>query len=572
MTAAMWLRNLGAFAIQAGVLVAAGAILARVLRIEASRAALVYWRALLLTCLLLPFCQPWHPAAPSAAAVTVVHSAAARVSPVTSEPAAPPARTSLSVERLVFVALCAGAAIRGLWLVMGAWVLGRIRRDASTLDPVPEPIARAQAHVGVSAGFYTSSRVAGPITFGVRRPVIVFPPGVAALDSSIQYAIACHELLHIRRRDWVFQIIEESIRTVVWFHPGIWWLIGRIQLTREQVVDREAAALLASREQYVEALLAVAIAKSSRLLTPAPAFFRRSLLKKRVAHILQESTMTTRRLLVSLGASAAALVLAGTVAVRSFPLEAQGQPKTISNKPVEIVKGGENLLHGELPEYPRRAIEQKVEGDVLLDLAVDDQGEVSDARVLSGPDELRKAALTAALDWHYSPSAVRSASIQATLRFTLSAANTEFKGVAYTVDTKERHGDLTPAQQLERKIMEFQKALEDDKVMGSQRDEYKAKLAILTEQMAHINAERSGAEPKERYHGPLHLVAFETERASPDAAGEVMKRAGIKIGDTITEESMRNLRAAAAAVDEHFKVVMHGDGRGGVSLVLVSRE
>ena len=54
----------------------------------------------------------------------------------------------------------------------------------------------------------------------------------------------------------------------------------------------------------MEALLAVAIGKSTGLFTPAPAFFRRSLLKKRVAQILQEKTMTTRRLMISLGASA----------------------------------------------------------------------------------------------------------------------------------------------------------------------------------------------------------------------------------------------------------------------------
>jgi len=52
----------------------------------------------------------------------------------------------------------------------------------------------------------------------------------------------------------------------------------------------------------------------------------------------------------------------------------------------------------------------------------------------------------------------------------------------------------------------------------------------------------------------------------------VLKRSGLKIGDTITEDSMHRVKAAATAVDEHFAVVMHDDGRGGVSLVLVSRE
>ena len=215
------------------------------------------------------------------------------------------------------------------------------------------------------------------------------------------------------------------MRAVLWFHPAIWWLIGRIRLTREQVVDQAAIRLTDSRERYVESLLAVAVANSPAAFTPASPFLRRHLLKKRVARILQETTMTTRRLIASLTASAAALALAATFAVRSFPLEAQGQAPADTGEPIQLVRGGEHLLHGELPEYPQRAIEQKVEGDVVVEMTLNDRGEVSDARVLSGPEELRKATLEAVLQWHYSPSAIRSTATQATLRFQLPAAGFE---------------------------------------------------------------------------------------------------------------------------------------------------
>jgi len=578
MTAALWLRNLGALTVQLGVLVGAGALFARAFRIEAPRPALAYWRLLLLACLLLPVAQPWHDVRPGAPA-PVVSAVPPHATTATPDAGAPAGRTWPPAETLIAIGLSIGIAGRALWLLLGAWALGRIRREATVLEPLPDPIVRAQARVGITAPFFVSTRVTGPITFGVRRPVIVLPPAIAATNPSTQQAIACHELLHVRRRDWVYQVLEESIRTVLWFHPGVWWLIGRIQLTREQVVDQETVALLGSPEKYVAALLAVATAKSPGFLTPAPAFFRRSLLKKRVAHILQERTMTTRRLVLSLGASASALALAGTMTARSFPLQAQGEARPANGQPVAIVKGGEHLLHGELPEYPRRAIEQKVEGDVLLDLAVDDQGEVADARVLSGPDELRKAALASALNWHYSPSAVRSASVQATLRFTMPAANSEFRGVGYAVALTETHGELTRAQQLERMIAEWHQALEDDRITGSQREEYKAKLSEATAEMAHISAERGAMEVKpepagkaERSNGPLRFVWFETERVSQEAAAEVMKRAGVGIGDTLTEQSLRNLRAAATAVDAHFHIVIHDDGRGGASLVLLSRD
>ena len=59
------------------------------------------------------------------------------------------------------------------------------------------------------------------------------------LDPAMQEAILCHELLHVRARDWLFTVAEELVRAIFWFHPAIWWLLGEISLAREQVVDRE---------------------------------------------------------------------------------------------------------------------------------------------------------------------------------------------------------------------------------------------------------------------------------------------------------------------------------------------
>ncbi len=588
MTASMWLRNLAAFAMQAGLLVLAGAALARAFRIRTPRAALAYWRVLLIACVLLPFCQPWQTmavapieqaalSAPGADGLSVVLAVGSQAASASGWP---------SSDNLILLVVVAGIVARTLWLAIGAFALGRIRREASPLDPLPDTIKLAQQRVGARAGMLVSTRVAGPITFGVVRPVIVFPPTVATMEESIQHAIACHELLHVRRRDWAFEVLEEAVRTVLWFHPAVWWLIGRIQLTREQVVDQAVIGLTESRERYVEALLAVAIAKSPGVLTPASAFLRRSALKKRVAQILQESTMTTRRLILSLGASGAALALAATMAVRSFPLQAQGQPQAVGGEPVQIVKGGDHLLHGDLPEYPHRAIEGHVEGDVLLDLAVDDRGEVSDARVLSGPDELRKAALEAVLAWHYAPSAVSSISTQATLRFHLPAPNAEYRGVAFLVKASGdlEKGELTSGQKTGRLIKEIENALADPKVAGGMREDLTKRLAEAREDMAKIQAQRElgpeepirvrvreGSEGKfERSKGPLRLVAVRTERVSDEAVSEVLKRAGLKVGDTITEETLKTLRSAAAGVDEHLRVGISDDGQGGITVTIVS--
>jgi bla regulator protein BlaR1 len=590
MTSALWLRNLMALAIQSTVVAAAGGLTLRVFRIDEPRTTLAFWRVLLLACLLLPFAQSWN----AAPVVSVQPPAAIEVTAATGVPTRAAdgvaGLTRPLVETMVLTVIVAGVTARLLWLLAGAWALARIRRDATLIEPLPDAIVRAEELVGARAEHYVSRRVAGPITFGLLHPIVVFPPSVTALAPCIQQAIACHELLHVRRRDWLVQVAEEGLRTLLWFHPAIWWLIGRIQLSREQVVDQAAVRLIASRDKYVEALLAVAIARSPGILTPAPAFLRRSVLKRRVAQILQESIMTTRRLIVSLGASAAVLALAATLAVRSFPLQAQEPPHAAGGAPVEIVKGGEHLLHGGVPEYPRRAIEAKVEGEVLLDLAVDDHGEVSDARVLTGPDELRKAALEAVLGWHYVPAFVRSSSTQATLRFHLPPPNAEFEGIKYAFANKEERedGELAPAQRTERLMTELNRALKDPNVTGGERAEVQKRLDEAKVEMARIRAEREvvpEGEARIRYsvvrdgdrislqqsNRPARLASVRTERVSDDAVKEVLQRAGVKVGDPVTEDVLKRVRSAARAVDEHFNVGVIDDGRGGVIVTIVSR-
>ena len=155
---------------------------------------------------------------------------------------------------LVLVVLTTGIAMRLLWLALGVWALARLRSTASPLVPPPDAFSRAEARVGVRAGVYVSDRIAGPITFGLMKPVVMVPPSVVAMRPHVQEAIAYHELLHVRRRDWLFEVVEEGIRTVFWFHPAVWWLIGRIQLSREEVVDQAAIRFTESRERYVDAL------------------------------------------------------------------------------------------------------------------------------------------------------------------------------------------------------------------------------------------------------------------------------------------------------------------------------
>ena len=156
MTASMWLRNLTAFAMQAGLLVLAGAALARTFRIRAPRAALAYWRALLLACVLLPFCQPWQTMAVAPIEQAALSTRGADgVSVLAAGSQAASSSGWPSTDNLILLVVVAGIVARTLWLALGAFALGRIRREASPLDPLPDTIKLAQQRVGACADLRT---------------------------------------------------------------------------------------------------------------------------------------------------------------------------------------------------------------------------------------------------------------------------------------------------------------------------------------------------------------------------------------------------------------------------------
>ena len=583
MTTSMWLRDIGSYAIQLAVIVAAGAAVWQAQRVRHAAVSYGYWRLLLLACLLLPLCQPWHIAAPATVALgdadSVVREHASFVGSAAADGLGPAAGRSWPAAELLLAGLVVGVGVRGLWLLLGTLGLRRLRRFAQPLDPLPPGIRAAHARLGVRADVCTSDRVTSPITFGFRRPIVVVPPGVLSMAPELQEAIACHELLHVRRRDWLNVIAEEAIRTVFWFHPAIWWLVGRIQLSREHVVDEAVIRLTQSRDRYVEAMLAVAHAQSSIVPAPASLFLRRRFFKRRVAHILQEATMTTRRLIASVTVSAATLSVVAALAIRTFPLEARVPQSSRTPRapaaPVEIVSGGEQLLHSAMPEYPRRAIHQRVEGEVVLDITIDDRGEVTDARVLSGPDELRRAALESVLQWHYAPERLRSTSAQVTLRFTAPPAVAESNEVREKFiainDVKSSSADATEeVLTLRRRLRELENALNNRELNERQRREYESRHAEIKERVAHVDVETRAMRASVAAGSTAPLVRIKTERISEAATTEILGRAGVAVGDRLDETAIKRVRDAVVAFDEHLLVRFEPDGKGGLILVIIA--
>lgn len=402
------LQNLLSYSEQVAILIAVAAVLAAVLKLTAA-ARLHCFEVLLACCLVFPFVQPWR--TPQAkTAVTVSTIMLSDVAPPTAQPDA----WRPSVAEVIAAVLAAGMLVR--LAIIGLGML-RLRRYLDNARFVPTAFGIEKQRVGAWPDVFISEELKGPVTFGLFRPAILVP--ARWMDNA---TIAYHELLHVRRRDWAFAVFEEVMRAVLWFHPAVWWLIGRIQLAREEVVDRKAIQLVESRDCYLDTLLAIAEAKAGLDLAPAPLFLKKRHLRQRVAALLKEVNMSKVRIASSLAGFAAVLALAGFMAIRSFPLHAA--PESVKDAPgVRVQQDDTKLLHRAPVQYPRDAIQKGIQGSVVVEATLDQKGEVTDAQVVSGPAELRKAALESVLQWHYDLATGVPPKVQVAIDFMLPPPN-----------------------------------------------------------------------------------------------------------------------------------------------------
>lgn len=323
----LWFSNLVFWSAQVALLVLAAGLLPRGLKLHQPRIFLAYWRSLLAVSLLLPLMQPWHRRTSIAATVVSNDFAVPFPPPSSSAPSYWHLPSLETLAPFLGIVILIGITLRFAILAIGLLKLRRLRQTSRPIAAAAESAAVLQAMrslLAAPAEFRLSSQVDSPVTFGFVRPLVLLPERFTSLELRFQSAIACHELLHVRRRDWAHHLGEEVLRAAFWFHPAIAWLISRVRLAREQVVDLEVVRLTNGRKSYLEALLEFTNARASLAAIPAPPFLAERQLVERVSLMLKEVRMSQRRLIVSLALISSCLALVIALAAWTFPLKAQG--------------------------------------------------------------------------------------------------------------------------------------------------------------------------------------------------------------------------------------------------------
>ena len=97
------------------------------------------------------------------------------------------------------------------------------------------------------------------MVIGWLRPVVLVPAGLlAGLTPHQLEAVLAHELAHIRRHDYLVNLLQNIVETFFFYHPAVWWISRQIRTEREHCCDDLAAAVCGSTLDYARALTALA--------------------------------------------------------------------------------------------------------------------------------------------------------------------------------------------------------------------------------------------------------------------------------------------------------------------------
>jgi beta-lactamase regulating signal transducer with metallopeptidase domain len=141
----------------------------------------------------------------------------------------------------------------------GWWVIHRLRITATAQVPAPvrASFQRISRTLSLSRPVLlrVSSAIAGPVTMGTLRAIVLLPvSAITQLSPEELEVVLAHELAHVRRADFLWNLVQTLIETLFFFHPAVWWLSSRVRHERELCCDDLALKVCPNPVVYASAL------------------------------------------------------------------------------------------------------------------------------------------------------------------------------------------------------------------------------------------------------------------------------------------------------------------------------
>ncbi len=152
-----------------------------------------------------------------------------------------------------------GVFVLSLRSLGGWWLIHRLRKSAA---PVVSAAVRAtfdsiRRDLGLrrSVELAISDLVPGPLTIGFMRAVVLVPlSAVTSLGPEELKVVLAHELAHVRRADFFWNLVQTFAETLFFFHPAVWWIGSCLRTERELCCDDLALKLCPNPVVYASAL------------------------------------------------------------------------------------------------------------------------------------------------------------------------------------------------------------------------------------------------------------------------------------------------------------------------------
>jgi len=202
------------------------------------------------------------------------------------------------------------------------------RSSESQIPPVMLAVVeRCHSLLGMKpVPIWLSREGKGPATLGIRNPVLMLPEWFLSQASEDEISSTLsHELAHIRRHDFLLNLVYELLLLPISFHPAAALIKVRIDQTRELACDEIAAESLPSRTQYARSLLSIAqsMAANQRSATIGYALglFDTSTLEDRIMNVLERANRVRKTRAQSLVLATLALLIVTCLGVSGVSIQ-----------------------------------------------------------------------------------------------------------------------------------------------------------------------------------------------------------------------------------------------------------
>jgi bla regulator protein BlaR1 len=272
---------------------------------------------------------------------------------------------------LIVVAWAACSAALTLRLGLGLLWIGRIAKRHAGNPHWQAKLSRMALQIGVTreVRLRIVDNLASPITAGWWRPVVLVPASlISGMPPELLEALLAHELGHVKRFDYLVNLGQNVVETLLFYHPAVWWISSRIRIEREQIADDVAASHLGEPRR-----LALALSELERFQFSTHHLAQAANggdLMSRIKRLLRPDAeaLNWKAAIPVLGLAAACI--AGCA-----------QTPVADKAPAPIIPAVANFNSCGKPVWPKQSLRDGNQGTVTLAFKIGEDGKVQDSNV-----------------------------------------------------------------------------------------------------------------------------------------------------------------------------------------------